>query len=124
MENLQEQKKEAMQAVGEYLQKLIPGIGTLCGELQGNRQSDTDVFLNQCIDGLNWVIEAYNRASDVLDAERIHSSKQEMNDRLMDLGAAIRDKEDGKIAEILESAVVPFLKDLAEAIGQSAHNGE
>ena len=124
MDNMQEQKKEALQAVDEYLQKLIPGMGTLCGELRGGRQPDTDVFLNQCIDGLNWVIEAYNRASDVLDAEKIHISKQEVNGRLTDLGAAIRDKEDGKIAEILESAIVPFLKELSEAIEQSADHGE
>lgn len=124
MDNLQEQKKEALQAVNEYLQKLIPGMGTLCGELKGNRQPDTDVFLNQCVDGLNWVIEAYNRASDVMDAEKIQDSKQEMNGRLMELGTAIREKEDGKIAEILEGAVVPFLKDLSEAIGQSAGMAE
>jgi hypothetical protein len=124
MDNLREQKKEALQAVDEYLQKLIPGMGTLCGELRGNRQSDTDVFLNQCVDGLNWVIEAYNRASDVMEAERIHNSKQEMNERLVDLGTAIRDKEDGKIAEILEHAVVPFLKDLSEAIEQSVGKAE
>lgn len=124
MDNLQEQKKEALQAVNEYLQKLIPGMGTLCGELKGNRQPDTDVFLNQCVDGLNWVIEAYNRASDVMDAEKIQDSKQEMNGWLMELGTAIREKEDGKIAEILEGAVVPFLKDLSEAIEQSAGMAE
>lgn len=116
MENLQEEKKEALQAAGEYLEKLIPGMGTLCSELKGNRQPDTDVFLNQCIDGLNWMIEIYNRVSDVIDGKKIHVTKQELNEQLIALGAAIRDKEDVKIAQILESAVVPFLRDLSEAV--------
>lgn len=35
MDHLQEEKKEALKTAGEYLEKLIPGIGTLCGELRG-----------------------------------------------------------------------------------------
>lgn len=115
MDNLQEEKKEALKAAGEYLERLIPGIGTLCGELRGNRQPDTDEFQKQCIDGLNWVIEIYNRITDIVDAEKIHTEKQTLNASLMELGAAIREKEDEKMARILEEAVVPFLSDLKEA---------
>lgn len=50
-----------------------------------------------------------------MDAEKIHTEKQELNASLMELGAAIREKEDEKIARILEEAVVPFLSDLKEA---------
>ena len=103
MNHLQEEKREALQALDEYLRKLVPGMETLCGELKGSRQPDTDVFQNQCIDGLNWAVEVYNRVSDVLDLEKIHISKQEMNGQLGALGAAIREKEDGRIAEILET---------------------
>ena len=75
MDNLLDEKKEALEVAGEYLEKLIPGIGTLCGELRGDRQPDTDEFQKQCIDGLNWVIEIYNRVTDVVDAEKIHTGK-------------------------------------------------
>lgn len=115
MENLQEEKQEALKAAGEYLERLIPGIRTLCEELRGDRQPDTDEFQKQCIDGLNWVIEIYNRISDIVDAEKIHTEKQELNAKLMELGAAIKDKEDEKIARILEEAVLPFLSDLQGA---------
>ena len=115
MDHLQEEKKEALKTAGEYLEKLIPGIGTLCGELRGDRKPDTDEFLQKCIDGLNWVIEIYNRITDVVDMEKIHTEKQELNAKLIELGAAIRDREDEKIANILEDAVVPFLSDLKEA---------
>ena len=115
MIKLLDEKKEALEVAGEYLEKLIPGIGTLCGELRGDRQPDTDEFQKQCIDGLNWVIEIYNRVTDVVDAEKIHTGKEELNASLKELGAAIRDKEDEKIARILEDAVVPFLNDLKTA---------
>lgn len=115
MEQLLEEKKEAVEVAREYLEKLIPGMETLCGELKGDRQPDTDDFQKQCIDGLNWVIEIYNRTSDVMNAEKIRMEKQELNARLTELGTAIRDKEDGKIAQMLEDVVIPFLKDLKEA---------
>lgn len=115
MDNLQEEKQEALKAVGEYLERLIPGMRTLCAELKGDRQPDTDEFQKQCLDGLNWVIEIYNRIADVLDTQKIHISKEEFNRQLGELGTAIREKEDGKIAQALEQAVIPFLTDLAEA---------
>ena len=51
----------------------------------------------------------------MVDAEKIHTGKEELNASLKELGAAIRDKEDEKIARILEDAVVPFLNDLKTA---------
>lgn len=115
MEQLLEEKKEAVEVAREYLEKLIPGMETLCKELKGDRQPDTDDFQKQCIDGLNWVIEIYNRTSDVMDTGKIRMEKQELNARLMELGTAIKDKEDEKIAQVLEDTVIPFLKDLKGA---------
>ena len=69
-------------------------------------------------------MEVYNRVSDVLDLEKIHISKQEMNGQLGALGAAIREKEDGRIAEILENTIMPFLKDLGEAAREAAASAE
>ena len=109
------EKKEAVEVAREYLEKLIPGMETLCRELKGERQADTDDFQKQCIDGLNWVIEIYNRTSDVMDIGKIRVEKQELNAKLMELGTAIKDREDGKIAQTLEDTVIPFLKDLKEA---------
>lgn len=114
MENILEQKQEALKAMGEYLENLIPGIETLCSELRGDRKPDTDEFQKQCIDGLNWVIEIYNRISDILDKDKIHMEKDALNEKLIELGSAIKEKNDGKIAESMEHTIVPFLKDLSE----------
>lgn len=114
MENLQAEKKEALAAAAEYMEKLIPGMGTLCEELRGSRKEDTDTFQKQCIDGLNWIIEIYNRTSDILNAEKISEGKKALNDNLLELGSAIANHEDSRIADLLEKAVIPFLKELSE----------
>lgn len=113
MDELLEQKQEALKAVGEYLEKLIPSMETLCKEFKGERQEDTDDFGKQCIDGLNWVIEIYNRITDIVDKSKIHIEKSELNDSLIGLGGAIRMKDDIKAADAIETAVIPFLKDLS-----------
>ena len=116
MDNLQAEKQEAVKVMGEFLEKLIPNMNTLSEELKGDRQPDTDDFQKQCIDGLNWIIEIYNRVSDVIDMEKIHMTKQDFNSSLGELGEAIKNKEDAKSAEVLETAVIPFLTDLKEAV--------
>lgn len=122
MDNARNEKLEALKALDEFLEKLIPGMGTLCGELRGNRQPDTEVYLNQCMDGLNWAVEVYNRTSDLLE-EKMHLDKQELNARLTDLGKAVRDKEEDKIAELLEGAVVPFLEGMKAAAAACREEG-
>lgn len=115
MDQLAAEKKEALEVAVDYIDKLIPGIGTLCMELRGSRQDDTDTFCKQCVDGLNWMIEVYNRTSDLLDSEKISMQKQGLNEGLMKLGAAIQEKDEIKMAELLESVAVPFLKNFREA---------
>ncbi len=118
MENLQKEKMEAVEAVGEYLGKLIPGMQALCGELRGNRQPDTDDFRKQCMDGLNWVIEIYNRTADVLDGGKIQEKKEELNAGLLKLGEAMKNREDEKTAQLLEEVVLPFLDSLKKAAAE------
>lgn len=115
MDNILEQKQEALKAAGEYLEKLIPGMETLCKELRGDRQDDTEDFKKQCIDGLNWIIEIYNRISDIIDEDAIHIEKSALNESIISLGGAIRYKDDIKTADIIGGEVIPFLKDLAAA---------
>lgn len=113
-ENLREQKLEAIQVLSEYLQKLIPGMETLCTELREERKPDTDDFQKQCINGLNWVIEIYNRVSDILNMENTSLDKDSLNAGIYELGDAIKDKNDVKIADIIEQTVMPFLSILVD----------
>lgn len=119
MENVQAEKKEALVAAGEYLEKLIPNMGVLCQELRGNKKEDTADFQNQCINGLNWIIEIYNRTRDLLEAEKIIQDKEAFNDGLIQLGSALSKQEDSKIADVLETGIIPFLERLKTEIQKS-----
>lgn len=44
MRELTLETKEALRVMGEYLEKLIPGMEVLITELRGNRKADTDTF--------------------------------------------------------------------------------
>lgn len=48
--------------------------------------------------------------------DKLLEEKQEFNSCLGELSKAIKAKEDAKIAEVLETAVIPFLSDLKEAV--------
>lgn len=115
MVELTQEKREAIEVLKEYLGKLIPGIEAVAQELEEDRKPDTDDFLKKCIDGLNWVIEIYNRVSDVLAKEE-KIDKEEMNPVIMELGKALQDKEDLKIAEALRG-VIPFLEEIKMTFG-------
>lgn len=116
MNELTQEKREAMEVMDEYLDKLIPGIETAVQELEYDRKLDTDDFLKKCIDGLNWVIEIYNRITDVI-AEEKKLDKEEINPIITELGNALQDKEDLGIAEALKK-VIPFLKKIKMAIAE------
>lgn len=109
MDELLLEKKEALTVMKEYLGKLIPGMEAAVCELREGRREDTDTLLKNCIDGLNWVIEVYNRTSDIIKEGKIN--KEEMNPVIQRLGDSLAGKEDKQIADALHG-VIPFLKTL------------
>ena len=117
MEDMRAQKTEALIIAKEYLDKLVPGMKTLCQELQGERKDDTDDFQKQCIDGLNWIIEIYNRTSDIINADAVHIDKEELNSKILKLSEALKNKNDLETANSLESDIIPFLTLLSDLIG-------
>lgn len=116
MENMRAQKTEALLVAKEYMEKLIPGMKTLCQELQGERKADTGDFQKQCIDGLNWIIEIYNRTSDIINADAVHIEKEELNSKILKLSEALKNKNDLEIANSLELDIIPFLVLLSDLI--------
>ncbi len=105
------QQMEALQVVNEYIEKLIPSMETVIGELNGEKQEDTDAFLKQIIDGLNWVIEVFNGTMSLINEERQLMDKDAINREVVQLSEALIDKNDQRTATVLESGIVPFLKE-------------
>lgn len=115
MEDIRQQQLEALQAAGEYIGKLIPGMETVANELETGRKEDTEDFLKQCMDGLNWIIEIYNRITELLAEHEVVINKSEVNSSILLLGDALREKNDEKTALAIQSGVIPFLTKIKEA---------
>ena len=115
MDNIREQKLEALKSAGEYLEKLIPAMEQVIGELKGDMQEDTVDFLLQIIDGFNFMIETYNVTEDLVnDPERLIND-DELEKTVSELSDGFSKKDYKAIASLLESDIVPFLKVFKEA---------
>lgn len=116
METMREEKLEAIKAAGEYLERLIPGVKTVAAELRGQKNENTDKLLQQCVDGINWLISIYNRVKDILEEAGFVLDKDNTNQMLGVFGQALQEKSDVKIAEAIENGVVPFLEEMQSGV--------
>ena len=114
-EALRSQQMEALQTVNEYIEKLIPGMETVIGELNGEKQEDTDAYLIQIIEGLNWVIEVFNGTMSLINEEQEIIKKDEINREVISLSDALISHNDERTATVLQSGILPFLKEFKNA---------
>lgn len=117
MDTLRTEKLEALEAARDYSERLKKGMQTVAEALRtDSRDADIETLLKQCIDGLNWVIEIYNRTSDVLNEEGIQIEKEQMNQCVMELSAALKEDDGAKIADCFESGAIPFLEEICQSV--------
>lgn len=117
MDTLRAEKLEALEAARDYSERLKRGMQTVEEALRANnRDADIETLLKQCVDGLNWVIEIYNRTSDVLNETETLIQKEQVNQSIMGLSAALQENDDAKIADSFESGVIPFLETFCQAV--------
>ncbi|SHO48805.1 hypothetical protein [Anaerocolumna xylanovorans] len=105
-------KQQQIEVLGEfydYSKKLIPAVETVISELKGNRQEDTEEFLNMVIHGINWTIEVLNHTMDIINAGEAIIDKEQINEGILGLERAIREKDDNGAAEVLKDKILPFL---------------
>lgn len=117
MDTLRAEKLEALEAARDYSERLKRGMRTVAEALRtDNRDTDIETLLKQCVDGLNWVIEIYNRTSDVLNEEETLVQKEQVNQSIMGLSTALQENDDAKIADSFERGVIPFLETFCRAV--------
>ena len=120
MDNSKDQQMEVLKTAMEYIDKLIPNMQIIICELRGKRQEDTDEFLNQILTGMNWVIETFNVTMDIINGDKMRIDKDQVNSRILELDKALKEKNDNRIADILETDVIPFLKLFKISAGEVA----
>ena len=115
MDDYRQQQVEELHVAHEYSTKIINGINTVTAELKGGRLLDTDEYLKEIVNGINWLIEVTNRTLDVINENELLIDKERVNDAINEFGAALSKKDDEQIACVLETGVLDFLKALETA---------
>ena len=115
MDNIREQKLEALKTAGDYLEKLIPAMEEVISEIKGDMKEDTVDFLLQIIDGFNFMIETYNVTKDLVNDPEPLIIDDELESSVGRLSDGFSRKDYSSIADELAANIVPFLKVFKEA---------
>lgn len=109
MEDIRQQQIEAVSAMGEYNKKLVKAVREVIIELKGEQRPDTQDFLKQIVDGINWEIQVVNGSLDYINENEELIDKEEFNQAILRHNDAVKSEEDNTIAESLEENVLPYL---------------
>ena len=114
MEDMRQEKIEALETLAEFNEKVLQNIRILVKELSGQRLDDTDKFLDGIIKAINWEVEVLNQTMDVLNEGKERIQKDAFNERIVALSEAVKAKDDAQMAKAFE-ALVPELEKLGAA---------
>lgn len=108
MDNVLKEQIDALKAVVEYNEKLIPAIKEVILELDGEQKEDTFSYLDYILKGVNWVIQVVNGTRSLLEKNDIIFDKEEMNQTISSLNDGVKEKDSAKIAHCLKEGILPF----------------
>ncbi len=124
MEALRAQQAEALETAVPYCGKIIKAIRIVIEELSGNRQEDTDEYMNSIMEGLNWIFEVYNgtagwinESGEVIDQAAVNGFVKMLNKANEDQDDQARAEAFGHILEFVEQFQKEAEKKVAQAIG-------
>jgi len=109
MEDIRTQQIEALEVGVEYVQKLVPAIKEILPELRGDEKEDTIDYLNQIIDGINFVIEIANATMGLINEKEEILSKDGIEEQVQKLNEGLNKKDYFKVAQAMEEGMLPFL---------------
>lgn len=108
MEDNRAEQKEALETLVDFNERLVKNMNIIIKELSGERLDDTDKFLKGIIDAVNWEIEVMNGTMELLNEEKQRIDKEKFNEKIMDLGSALKEKDDAKIADAIRNLIPEF----------------
>lgn len=114
MEDIKQEQIEALQFAVDYIKKLIPVFQTVAGELRNGKQEDTIDFLNQAIEGLNFVIEIFNVTAPLLNEKEELFQNDVIEEKVQAMNQALKEHDDLKTADAIEEGIIPFLDIFAQ----------
>ena len=97
-------EKDILQELITYSDSLIPALQQVIKELkdQGEEKDDTEDFLSEVINGINWEIEVYNQCASLIDSSCNYIDKKVMIASVKSLGMALNSGDVWQISDCLE----------------------
>lgn len=114
MEDIRQQQIEAMEELKSYNKKLVKAVREIIIELKGEDRTDTEDFLKQIVEGINWEIQVVNGTLDYINEDENLLDKEQFNQAVLNHNEAINTKDNGKLAESFEVNILPYLLKLDE----------
>lgn len=106
-------QKDALRELITYSNHLIPALQVVIKELREDIHEDTNSFLGEVINGINWEIEVYNQCVSLFNEKGSYIDKKMMITAVKNLGKVLDSGDCRKIADCLEQDFLPFLNQLA-----------
>ncbi len=115
MDEREQLQREVLKELISYSERLIPAVQMVIEELRNKENEDTNEFMNEVINGINWEIEVYNQCASLINSQSNYIDKKAMIVAVTNLGQCLSGDDDLKVAECFEQDFLPFLNKLALA---------
>lgn len=115
MENNRAEQKEALETLVDFNDRLLNNMRIITGELSEGRKEDTDAFLKDIINVVNWEIGVMNGTLSLLNEGKERVNKEQFNSRVLKFGEAVQANDDAKTAEAIKELIPEF-----EGLGKAA----
>ena len=109
MENNRTEQLEALKILAEFNDRLLKNLPTIIQELSGKRQDDTEKYLKNIIDSINWEISVTASTLNIINDGKERLNKEEFNQKVMALSSALSSNADSEIASALQDLVPCFV---------------
>ena len=109
MDEIRQQQIEALQMGCDYIEKLIPAMKEILPELRGEEKPDTQEYLNQQMDGLNFVIDIMNATMSLINEKETVLIRDNMEEKVQVLNKALGARDHAGIADALEHDILPMI---------------
>lgn len=115
MEDLKEKQIEALQTAVPYCAKMITALNNLIEEYSKEKKEDTDEYMKEVSEGLNWIFEVYNGTSSLINADKAVIDQEAANESVLLLNKANEENDDAMRANAFRGILKFVEKFKAEA---------
>ncbi len=119
MEDNRKEQVEALEALKDYNPKICKALKEIIPELRGEKKEDTQEYVEHIFRGVNWELQVINGTMELLNEKEQQVSKDSLNEMIVQVNDAYTSKEGEKLAQIIETELLPFVERLESCIAKA-----